>query len=195
MTERKNLMLWIALLLAIGFGAAVERRPPDCDWQRIDRLPATGAIFSSRPLTLSPNEVAVFGQAHVVKRFYRCQGRGFVLVAIDGSANRHAVHDPLYCLKGAGWQVVGRQRIGIDGGEGELLRLSRNGHERETVYWISDGSSRHASILRYWLQATMRRLTFGHSGPEPVMMLLQSIGDGHNDWQAILDQCVFLFDI
>ncbi len=190
-----KLILWIALLSAIVFSAAVKWAPVKEEKSRLQRIPIAGSLYASQALPLSQTESSVFGQARVIKRFYRFGRHGFMMIVVDGSANRHAVHDPLYCLRGDGWQINTREEIAIDGGAADLLRLSRKGVKREAVFWYSDSSSRHASIIRYWLQTTLRRLTFGQSALEPVMVILQSTGDEKPDWRTILDQCGFLFEI
>jgi Protein of unknown function (DUF3485) len=195
MDSGKNLILWIALFSALLLGAAAEWFPRSDAAHRLDRLPLSGALFSSRELALTPAEISFFGPARVVKRLYSFQRDRFVLVAVDGSADRHAVHDPLYCLRGAGWQLRATKDVDIDGGRARLLRLSRKGVTREVLYWFSDGASRHASMTRYWLQTTLRRLTLGKSGPEPVLVMLQSTADDRPYWRALLNRCALLFEI
>jgi hypothetical protein len=195
MLGNKQIILWISLLFAIVFGAAVKWFPLHAEQNRLQRLPVKGLFFSSQSLPLSQSEMSVFGQAPVIKRYYRFGRHSFVMIVVDGSANRHAVHDPLYCLQGDGWHIKSREAISVDGGQADLLRLSRNGLDREAVFWFSDGLSRHASMIRYWLQTTLRRLTFGLSDPEPVMVILQSTGNEKPDWRSLLHQCDFLFEI
>ncbi len=191
----KNIILWIALLFAIIFGAAVKWIPPHSEQSRLQRLPITGSFFFCTPLSLSPNELSFYGESKVTKRYYRFAQYDFVMIVVDGSANRHVVHDPLYCLQGSGWHINAREALSIDGGQADLLRISREGLNREAVFWFSDGRSRHASIVRYWLQTTLRRLMFGYFQPEPVMVILQSTGNANPDWHKILDRCGFLYEI
>jgi len=195
MSPRSRIFLWAAFFSALGLSVIIELFPlPDAS-DRLDELPDSGTLFSSRDLSLTPVENSTLGQAQTLKRFYQFDRHRFILVAIDGSKNRHAVHDPKYCLTGSGWKIQAREAFDIEGGRADLLRLSRKGLKREALYWFSDGSSRHASVIRYWLQATIRRLTFGRSGPEPVLVILQSIGSDRPDWEAITDQCFLLFDL
>ncbi len=191
----QKIILWSALFFAVVFGAAVKWIPQHSEQSRLQRLPLTGSFFSCTPLTLSPIELSFYGKSKVIKRFYRFAQCDFVMIVIDGSANRHVIHDPLYCLQGSGWHINSREPLSIDGGQADLLRLSKDGVNRESVFWFSDGISRHASIVRYWLQTTLRRLTFGHFQPEPVIVILQSTGNTNPDWHKILDQCGFLYEI
>ncbi len=195
MKNKLNIILWGVLLLAILFGAALELRQPLTLSSRLGSLPQQGALFSSTPLPLSPHEETFYGKAEVLKRIYRLGNTAFILIAIDGSTNRHAVHDPLYCLTGSGWTITNKQTISIDGGSGALLNLSKGEQQRQAVFWFSNGTSRHASTTRYWIQATVRRLTFGNSGDEPIMVILQSIPNVQPDWERLLDNSIFLYDI
>ncbi|WP_165498795.1 exosortase-associated EpsI family protein [Chlorobium sp. N1] len=188
-------MLWMALVAAMIFGTAVEWHGPNVSRNQIAALPSEGYAFSSRAIPLSPEETEFYGQARVMKRLYRCRSDAFILIALDGSANRHAVHDPLYCLKGSGWEITDRRALAVDGGTAERLTLSGHGERRQAVFWFSDGFSRHPSVLRYWLQTTLRRMTFGRSGNEPVMVILQSAGNEPPDWRMLLDRCLFLYEI
>lgn len=195
MHGRTKIILWIALVFSIAFGGAVKLFPLHIEQNRLQRLPFSGSLFSSQQLPLSTSELSFFGQAKVIKRFYRYGKHNFIMIVVDGSENRHAIHDPLYCLRGAGWEINSRETISVDGGRADLLRLSWHGFNREAIFWFSDGMTRHASIIRYWMQATLRRLLFGLSDPEPVMVILQSADNENPDWRSILDQCGFLFEI
>jgi hypothetical protein len=194
MRTGNQIFLWIAFFSVLVFSAIVELFPLPDAGTRLDTLPGSGTLFSSRDLPLTTGEISIFGQARTVKRFYQFGKQRFILVVIDGSMNRHAVHDPLYCLSGSGWQIKAREGVDIEGGRADLLQLSKKDLQREALYWFSDGSSRHASVIRYWLQTTLRRLTFGRSGPEPVLVILQSIGNDRPGWRTLIDQCGLLFD-
>lgn len=195
MKNKLNIILWGVLLLAILFGAALELRQPLTLSSRLGSLPQQGALFSSTPLPLSPQEETFFGEAKTVKRIYKLGHAAFILIAIDGSANRHAVHDPIYCLTGSGWNITNKQAISIDGGSATLLNMTKGNEQRQAVFWFSNGISRHGSATRYWIQATVRRLTFGKSGAEPIMMILQSLPNIQPDWEKLLNNSLFLYDI
>ena len=156
---------------------------------RMNQLPKSGLGYIGLDLPMVPSEDSVYKRAHVLKRGYQYGlYNRFVLIVVDGSQNRHAVHDPLYCFRGAGWDIVINQTIPIEGGEARFLRLLKNGKERETLYWFSDGQTRHVSVGRYWFQTTLRRLTLGFSGQEPVMVILQPFGENPFYWQKIITQ-------
>ena len=64
--------------------------------------------------------------------------------------------------------------------------MQKHGRRTEVIYWFSDGDEIHASISRYWLQATARRLTRGWLRDEPLLIMLQSYDDETLDVQALL---------
>ncbi len=66
---------------------------------------------------------------------------------------------------------------------------------RETAYWFSTGRQRHTSVIRYWFQATLRRITLGRSDKEPVLIMIQSEEDHTLNLGEVLDQFGVLFDI
>jgi len=190
-----RIFLWVVFFLVLSFSLFLEMYPLPHTGNRLGELPASGTGFSSQDIPLTPAEFSIFGRARTVKRFYQFGNQRFIMVVLDGTLNRHAVHDPIYCLSGSGWQVLDRKGIDIEGGRADLIRLSKNSQEREALFWFSDGSSRHASVIRYWLQTTLRRITFGRSGLEPVLVILQSFGDDQPNWQLLLHQFGLLYDI
>lgn len=94
-----------------------------------------------------------------------------------------------------GWQVRNKTLVPIQGGEALLLQLEKDNMIRETAYWFSNGRQRHTSVMRYWLQATLRRITLGRSDKEPVLIMLQSVEDHALNLSEVLDQFGVLFDI
>jgi hypothetical protein len=161
---------------------------------RLRCLPAAGPGFASRDLALAPDEAAVFGQARALKRIYQVRGERFVLTVIDGSRNRHAIHDPLYCFRGAGWQVTKNDTVPIIGGHAQAVTLSKDGEPRNALFWLSDGETRYTSPFQYWWQTTLRRLTFGQSGAAPVLVMLQPAGAQALEWATLLDRFPAVFN-
>ena len=185
MKEKIALTLFaVTALLTLTLGVSPL---PDAQ-DRLHALPRSGLDFTSRELPLSPAEATVLGKAKVIKRLYQVRDQNVVMIVIDGGTNRHAVHDPVYCFRGAGWTVRARRPFPLEGGSAALLTLARGaGEEQEAMYWISDDQNRYTQPWRYWWETTLRRLTFGHSGPEPVMVLLQPASAGPFDWQRFAD--------
>jgi len=110
-------------------------------------------------------------------------------------AEDQGVHDPLYCIRGDGWQVVGEQTLVVPGGHARRLTLARSDRRTEVVFWFTDGRERYDSAWRTWRQSLSRRLTFGRSGREPALVLLQPANGETPSWNSVFAQCPFLFEI
>lgn len=177
--------MWGALAVVMLLGVVWERVALPDAAVRLRQLPLKGLGFVGQELPLKEVERKVFGKADVVNRVYAARGQKFVLTIIDGTGDRHAVHDPLYCFKGAGWSVAGREAVRITGGEAALLQLRRQDRDASALIWFSDGRERHASALRYWWQTTLRRVTLGASGEEPVLIILQPAEGRSLNWEQI----------
>jgi hypothetical protein len=175
------IFLIAAVLLTIAWSAV----PLADAHERLRALPASGFGFASVDIPLTGEESSVLGHVHVIKRVYQVRDQRFVLMVIDGGADRHAVHDPLYCFRGAGWQVAARERFDVPGGSAALLKLSKENENREALFWISDDQTRHAEPMRYWWQSTLRRLTFGQSGAQPVLVIAQALEAERVDWSKL----------
>ncbi len=183
------------MILSIILSTIYEKYTPNPGKSVVDTLPKSGFGYNSRDILLTPSEISIYSDARVLKRWYKFGYHSFILIVVDGSRNRHAVHDPLYCFNGAGWKIHVKNKIKIDGGWAYLLKMSKDGVHREVLYWFSDGYSRHASVVRFWFQATLNRLTLGYSNQVPFMVILQPFKDNQPDWQKILDQFGLLYDI
>jgi hypothetical protein len=185
--KKTPIALWVALIVVMVLGVLWERvRLPNAK-DRFGRIPLKGLGFAGQELPLDEVELKVFGKADVLNRVYAAGPYKFVLTIIDGTNDRHAVHDPLYCFKGAGWSVDGQIPKRIAGGEGKILKLSKEGRQVEAMIWFSDGRERHASALLYWWQTTVRRITIGKSGDEPILIVIQPAGQAALNWDVIFD--------
>lgn len=175
---------WLALaaLLLVAF---VWSRPLPEAVSRLGQLPPSGAAYQSVEIPLQPAETDFFRGARVVKRLYRLADHSsFVVLGIDGNGNRHAVHDPMFCFRGAGWEKAGSERVALTRGEGKWVRFVKGPEKWEVIYWFTDGQTQHASPLRAWLQSALRRLTRGLSGPEPILVLVQPGETGEIPWTS-----------
>ena len=162
---------------------------------RFSNIPCSGLGFQGRDIPLNTTENTVYREAAALKRSYQSGSHGFILTAVDGSRNRHAVHDPLYCIRGDGWQILHGQTITVPGGNARLLSLTRAGRRTEVLFWFSNGSTRHQSAWRAWWLSLTRRISFGMTGSDPTLVFLQPATDQAPDWQSVFARCPFLFDI
>ena len=187
--------LWVGLGFMILFSLMWSSVIAGVPSGRLKSTPQQGLGFSSRDLPLNPTESQVYRQAEVLKRLYQIHGQRFILTAVDGARDRHAIHDPLYCFSGDGWQVIRRQTLVVPRGHANLLTLARSGRQTEVVFWFTDSRERYASAWRAWWVSLCRRLTFGQAGHEPALILLQPANDEAPIWSNVFAQCPFLFEI
>ena len=155
---------------------------------RLGRLTPVGVWHRAAPTEIFPWEKSFFGRAQVVKQLAVVQGKRVALTVIDGSHNRRAVHDPEFCFRGAGWTVETATDLALSHGRGRRLNLRKHEDRAEAVFWFSNGREAFAEPLRYWLGTTIRRLTFGGSGDEPVLVMLISLDDTPPDWTALIQR-------
>lgn len=195
MTHRGQKFLWIGLAIAIGLGLLWQFYPLRDAQARIKALPQNGLSYSGQDLQIPDAMRALFGKAEVIKRGYQVGEQRFIVWIIDGSHNRHAVHDPLYCIRGDGWTVISQNDFPVDGGTAQLIRAEKKGRETESLVWFSNGSERHGSALRYWWQTTLRRLTLGHAGEEPILVTVQPAGGAPVNWRELTEKFPALFEL
>lgn len=194
MNPQTKKILTVALCAAVLLALLWDLIPLRDAQARIATLPAAGLGFSSLNVPLNATEKSIFGAAQVVKRIYRVGHRNFAVVIIDGARNRHAVHDPTYCFAGAGWNIAGQRDMPVTGGVANIVTLQKNAEMRTAAFWFSDGVIRHGSVAHCWWQMACRRMTFGASGPEPVLVLVQPLDAGEVVWELLPAQLPFLFD-
>lgn len=183
------------IALFILYLVAIEWFPLPDAGDRIDRLPVTAFGITSKEIPFTDAEVAALGAACASRREYLSGGQRVMVTLLDGNQNRHAVHDPLYCVHGSGWKVTRTETFKIPGGSAKRLFVEKNGLRSEILYWFSTPRQKHASLVRYRLHTVLRKLTFGASGVEPVLILLQPATDPSLDWLAFMTDFVYLSDL
>lgn len=183
-------LLWSTLVLFSAFLAAWGLTTPPSAQGRIDAVPAAGLAFSLERLPWSPSELATLQDAGGAKWRCRTATDDLVLIAIDGARNLHAVHDPVFCSRGAGFQVAAESEILLPGGTGKQLRLQNGSETRELVYWFSNGESRYHSLLRFRTDTARARLHLGSEAP--LMILLYGPARTPQEWADIVDVLPFM---
>ncbi len=181
MSVLRTRLAWAGAIV-LATAALVWRLAPLPDAQaRIAPL-AAGPGQRLDPMVFATWETEYFGKAKAARWLAQGRAAPVVVTVVDGSGNRRAVHDPGYCFRGAGWTVVTETPLLLAHGEAVQVKLRREGAELEAVYWFSDGQSAYASPMRYWRESTLRRLTLGRSGDEPVLILLVPVQGTRVDW-------------
>lgn len=182
--------LWLALAVACACSYLWTRPASGDAGLRLAGIPLAGAGFEGADLKLDPAAQRILGRAAFLHRRYVFGGREVYVTVIDGSRDRHVVHDPRYCFEGAGWHARAAPPVPVAGGSAQPLGLSRDGQNLQALFWFTDGVSRHASVVRYWWQTVLRRLTLGRSGPEPIIVVVQSVGAEPPDWNTTATQLI-----
>jgi hypothetical protein len=181
--HRQRLLLWFGVGFAALCGALWGLVPMPDAKARLEQVPLQAGGMAGADVPLTDMEKKVFARVNILHRLYQVDGRAFYLTMIDGTRDRHVVHDPRYCFQGGGWAVQQEQKLPLPGGgEATWLRTSQNGQQAQALFWFDDARSRHSSLPRFWWQTTLRRVTLGHSAPEPVLVVLQSFGPDQPHW-------------
>jgi hypothetical protein len=194
----RSRFLFACLFLAVGLGLLWQFYPLSDAKNRLEELPLYGPGFVGNNVPLNDFEEKAFQGVDVIKRLYRVDNENYLVTVLDGTHNRHIVHDPYYCFTGSGWEIQSKKKFyfGNDSNNGEELVLSRGTKSRAALFWFTDGKSAFSSPMEYWGKATLRRLTFGRSGNEPVLIMIQPLDSiSEVNWKEvthILGQLVLL---
>ena len=184
--NRSAKLLWIAFAILVPLGLLWQFYPLTDASSRIDRFPRKGTQVKSYDLPLTPGEEAIFSGVTVIKRLALVGDNRAVVTVIDGTRNRHAVHDPVFCFRGAGWEVSREEKVPLRNGYGRLVHLHQGKDVAEAMYWFSDGNEQFNRPVLYWWKTALRRMTFGGSGMEPVLVILTSSGTPLPHWPELL---------
>ncbi len=190
-----RIILWIALAAAVVIGILWQFYPLENAKKRAEELPLHGAAFTGEDIPLNDFEKDFFGEAAVVKRLYRVGKNNYFITVIDGTTNRHVVHDPYYCFTGSGWTIDHETVLNLEGGQITQLEISKGDERSHVIFWFSDSGHPYNSPWRYWWEATLRRLTLGKSGPEPVLTFVMLLDNQKPNWQQFAELFPQLFHL
>lgn len=181
-----EISLWVALGFLAILAVAWRMVPLSDAAERVRSLPLEGLTFRGQDVPLDAVETNHFAGVTLLKREYQAGPHRIALLVVDGTRNRHAVHDPAYCFRGGGWEAVSSSEIPMLGGRATRQVFRRGNESRDLVFWFSDGKSRYGSLLRHAWESALRRITFGRSGEAPVLISLQASGNPSPDWDVVL---------
>jgi hypothetical protein len=187
--SRPRWFLWPLIALSVLCGAAWSLQPVAGAAERLREVPLERGQFKGRDIPLTERELKVLGRVDLLHREYTAPWRSVYVTVIDGSKDRHAVHDPRYCFQGAGWKVLEERTRPVAGGESTWIAAERDGKPAEAVFWFTNGTERYSSVPRYLWEAMLRRVSFGHLGGKPVLVVVQNFGALRFD-QAELDTMI-----
>lgn len=154
--------------------------------ERLKAIPASGPGFSLRTVPLGDADKNLLGDAGALCAMISPrEGNRLLLTVIDGTRNRHAVHDPFYCFAGAGWKMESKSAIALGAGEGMLFTMSKDGQSSEALCFYDNGSSQFSSPVEYWLRTSWRRASLGTGGAEPVLVMCRTLPGEKADWSRV----------
>lgn len=178
-------LLLIFILIFAALGVAVRNIDLVDASVRLASISKEGTDYKSRDIGFSEFEQDILGEAEGIKLLYLWRGQRYALSVIDGSRNRHAIHDPRYCFRGAGWEIVDESEVPFLGGEAIRMTLEDDEVRCEALFFYSTGDLIFSNPTEYWLRATLRRWTIGRSSPEPVLIMVQSLDSGASISEAM----------
>jgi hypothetical protein len=182
----KQRILWLTLALTVGIALGWPMIPLKSAHDRLAALPGSSPDFQARPLELSAEDRAFLGKAESAQFLIAMRGGGrLVLSVIDGTGNRHAVHDPAYCFSGAGWKIQSKTLVKLSSGDATRVSLAKGDEKSEALWFFDNGTKQFTSPMDYWLATSLRRITLGHSGDEPVLVTLRSLPGESVDWDRV----------
>ena len=185
MLSRARKTLWLLTVFSVGCGIAWSFYPLSGAGEKLRAVPLQHGAFAGEDVPLTERELKVLGRVDVVHRKYVYGERSVYVTLIDGSRDRHAVHDPRYCFRGAGWRVLEERQRPVQGGEATWLRAENEYGRAEAAYWFSAGDRRHSSMMRYLWDSMVRRVSLGQWGGKPVLVVVQSFDERPLEWNEV----------
>jgi len=192
-TKQIALITLVAVLLLLSL--VWEFFPTKASTTRLEEIPLKEHGMSGHVVPLTPLEQDLLGPAEAIKRIYFYEGRRYLLTVTDGTQNRHAVHDPTYCFTGAGWTITDSKPIRVPGGEGRLHQMTRAHEKASALVWFDDGERAFHGQMTYWLRTSLRRMTLGHAGDEPLLIIIRPLDARPADWDEITTGFIPLLNI
>lgn len=185
-SKRKRTLLFLlcglSTLIALVWPVLPMLDGPD----RLSAIPLEGREFQSKILEFSDEDKKFLGGARAVQRVVQTRhSPPIVMSVIDGSGNRHAVHDPSYCLAGGGWIIRNQKQVQLSAGVAHQISMEKAGETMEAMWFFDDGETQFTSPFRYWWLTSLRRSTRGLSGAEPLLVMLRIAPGETADWQEI----------
>ena len=177
----KFLLLLMMVLLSIIWSYLPRVNHTDLMALRLDSL--SKSLHES---SLTADEQRLTGLNKVRKWIYSGDGISWVVVTAEGKSGKSKLHDPTYCLLGAGWQLFSKNKLFFERGDATVLDLRKETDLRQCAYMYFNGRTAYSSSFRYWIDTAIHNLTLGLSGPEVEMiMLYPSRNLSLDEW----DQC------
>jgi hypothetical protein len=162
---------------------------------RLERIGKAHGGYTAHELPIRDSDITTLGSAQAVSYFIETGKKsGYFLTAIDGTKNRHAVHDPSYCMSGAGWKVDEQKELSLPRGSGILLTVHREKEQTQVLCFYDDGEQQFSSPFDYWAKTSLRRLSLGMSGEEPIFVMCKPAPNQGVDWNQVRRSLITVLD-
>ena len=70
-----------------------------------------------------------------------------MVLVVDGTEDRHVIHNPAFCLMGAGKEIASERDLPLSRGNGSILSISSETSFQELAFWYTNGKSRYTSFM------------------------------------------------
>ncbi len=162
--------LWLATAVLLAMGAylhATARVEVSAPPAHLDRLPVVLGKWRGTPLQeFDADTLRVLGTDEYVNRTYLAPGHepvGLYVGYYRAQRQGDAIHSPLNCLPGTGWQIAARGRVDVRAGQAAIdanrLIVTRDGDRELVLYWYEGRGRTVASEYanKLWLLADAMR--------------------------------------
>jgi EpsI family protein len=148
------------------------------------RIPDVIGDFRGREEPLPERALEVLGTRDATLRLFRSGAMEVRLALVVSEGDRQAAHPPEVCLEGAGYEVLCRETVAIDGIEDGAVRLvaARAGEREEVLYFYAVGDRLLGSYLRHQFRTALARLA---ARPERTALVRLSAPEGPGSTQAL----------
>jgi EpsI family protein len=152
----------LTLVLLTGWGARVYLRSPTLapNPGPLASFPRSIGEWSGRDAALDPAVANATGADDYLNRVYAGPSRGFISLYVAYYRSQRegdAVHSPLNCLPGAGWQALVSERVRVGSTDAaptiNKVIVDKSGDRQLVLYWYQSLSRVTAS--EYWSKAYM----------------------------------------
>jgi len=185
----KRKLLWAVLVILVILTFIWPMIPLPNAERRLKNLPTQGNCFRAKTLDLDQADVDFLGKATAIQQLVAVRGGGtMIMTVIDGTNDRHAVHDPSYCFSGAGWKITQKKTVFTSKGEAVLAIMAKGDQTAQAMWFFDDGKRQFASPLDFWLRTSSRRITIGLSGDEPILVMFRSLPGASIDWHLVQEK-------
>ena len=191
-----QILSWVSFIGLLGAILVYAIVPVANARDRLEFIPSESHSFNSVEIPFTQEEKDFLRDAHAIKRLYSLSdGNTLMMLVVDGAEDRHVVHNPVFCIKGAGDEILSEESMPLVKGSGSKLKIKTDSGFQEMAYWYSTLNRRHSSFANLLWDNVLNRLSFGTATNAPVMVVLYSSSNKSINWNRVPDQLPFLMSL